>query len=56
MSLTLYGGIIQVTAGRRVELVAEILEIPLDNKRIPGAEWKQPEHLKRNPFGKIPAM
>jgi glutathione S-transferase len=56
MSVKLYHGINHLTAGRRVETVAEMCGVEVENIRIPGADWKQPEHLKRNPFGKIPGM
>lgn len=33
-----------------------MLGVNIENIRIPGTEWKKPEHLKRNPFGQIPGM
>lgn len=56
MSLKLYHGNNHLTAGRRVEAVAAICGVDIENIRVPAPEWKQPEHLKRNPFGKIPGM
>lgn len=56
MSLTLYSPKSYVSAGFKVEVVADILGIKLENVRIPSSEWKSPEHLKRHPLGKVPVL
>ena len=56
MSLTLYAPKSHVNAGARVELVAKFLEVPLEFNRIPRAEWKSAEYMKKHPMGKIPTL
>lgn len=56
MSLTLYAPKSHVNAGAKVELVAKFLEVPLEFNRIPRAEWKSAEYMKKNPMGKIPTL
>lgn len=56
MSLTLYSPKINVTHGTKVEVVAKFLGIDLEFNRIQPSEWKNPEHLKRHPLGKVPVL
>ena len=56
MSLVLYSPKSHLTHGTKVEVVAKFLGIDLELNRIPYAEWKSAEHLKRHPLGKVPVL
>lgn len=56
MSLILYSPKHHVTHGTKVEVVAKFLGIDLELNRIPYADWKSAEHLKRHPLGKVPVL
>lgn len=56
MSLTLYTPKSHVNNGTKVDVLAKFLGVPIEYNRIPIADWKSPEYLKKNPLGKIPTL
>ena len=56
MSLKLYSVINPITAGAKVEVLLRFVDLNVEFVRIPMAEWKSPEYLKKHPWGKIPTL
>lgn len=42
--------------GRKILVAAALAEVPVQHVEISHEDLKKPEHLKRNPLGKIPVI
>lgn len=56
MSLKLYSSVNPVTAGAKVEVLLRFFDFNVEFVRIPLAEWKSADYLKKHPWGKIPTL
>jgi glutathione S-transferase len=56
MSFKLYNAANPISAGAKVEVLLRFFDFNVEFVRIPLAEWKSPEYLKKHPWGKIPTL
>jgi len=56
MSLKLYNPVNPVSAGAKAEVLLRFFDLNVELVRIPLAEWKSAEYLKKHPWGKVPTL
>lgn len=56
MSLKLYNPINPVAAGAKIEVLLRFFDFNVELVRLPLAEWKSAEYLKKHPMGKVPTL
>lgn len=56
MSYKLYSPQNQITAGTKVEILANFINIPVQVERIPFDQIKSAEYLQKHPLGKVPTL
>lgn len=54
--MKLYNPINPVSAGSKVEVLLRFFNFDVEFVRIPFADWKSPEYLKKHPWGKVPTL
>ena len=56
MSLKLYSPQSIITAGCKVKVLLRFFDFKVEIERIPVAQWKSAEYLKKHPLGKVPTL